>query len=158
MMSTSSASITTSVLPPCRSVRKLDWNPTLVKNASMKTSLSVPSKDISTAQKVYMASVMSENTMPPDTGDGMQNFFSHGVLRVSVIPKTSASAPIPAVWSMSSVMVSFIVTPCVFLLPCLCYLLFISPLLSFMGEYDNHAKIQKYFARALSPLAFCCLG
>ena len=48
MMSTSRQSITTRVLPPWRSTLRLDWNPTEVKKASRNTSLSVPSKVIST--------------------------------------------------------------------------------------------------------------
>ena len=49
--------------------------------------------------------VARENTMPPDTGEGMQNFWSHAILRVMAMPVSKARAPTPADWSMSSVIV-----------------------------------------------------
>ena len=92
----------TKSLPPCFNTFRSLWNPTQVKNASIKTSISVLSKDTSIWNHVYNARVSNENIMPPLTGEGMQNFCRNDTLRVNVIPTSRAREPMPAVCIMSS--------------------------------------------------------
>ena len=101
MMATNRASIMIRSLPPCFITLRSLWKPTLVKNASIKTSFKVPSNDTSTWNQPYRASVSNEKMIPPLTGDGTQNFWRKATFRVKIIPTMRAKAPTPAVCIIS---------------------------------------------------------
>ena len=101
-MTTSRTSMMTNSLPPCFNTLRSLWKPTLVKNASMKTSFNVPSNDTSTCNQPYSAKVINEKMIPPLTGDGTQNFCRNATFRVKTIPTIRAKAPMPAVCIISS--------------------------------------------------------
>ena len=97
IMATNRTSMMTRSLPPCFNTFRSLWKPTLVKNASMKTSFNVPSNDTSTSKQLYNIRVINEKMMPPLTGEGTQKFCRKATFRVKTIPTTSAKAPMPAV-------------------------------------------------------------
>ena len=102
IMTTNRESIITRSLPPCLMTFRSLWKPTLVKNASIKTSFNVPSNETSTWNQPYSAKVSNEKMIPPLTGEGTQNFWRKATFLVKTIPTSRAKAPIPAVCIISS--------------------------------------------------------
>lgn len=91
--------------------------------------------------------------MPPDTGEGMQNFCSHFTRWVKIIPTTSANAPTPADCNISSD-IAFIMSLSIlnkdgrFLAHSFYSSLFSYILRSFIPSrtqqiLENHAKVRK---------------
>ena len=109
IMTTSRVSMITKSLPPCFITLRSLWKPTLVKNASIKTSLNVPSNDTSTWNIPYSTRVINEKIIPPLTGDGTQNLWRKATLRVKTIPTMRAKAPMPAVCIMSSSILTILI-------------------------------------------------
>ena len=77
--------------------------------------------------------------MPPETGEGMQNFCNHAILRVINMPSSKAIAPIPALWSISSVIICTIFVFCLVLV----FLFILKCIFLFLFDY----KINKMLAK-----------
>jgi HTH-type transcriptional regulator/antitoxin HigA len=75
IITTNKTSMIINSLPPLLTTFRSLWNPTLVKNASMKTSSKVLSNDTSISNQPYNVRVNNEKISPPLTGDGTQNFW-----------------------------------------------------------------------------------
>ena len=120
IMMTNRTSMMIRSLPPRFKTFRSLWKPTLVKNATIKTSFNVPSNDTSTLNQPYNTRVINEKMMPPLTGDGTQNFCKKLILLVKNIPTMRAKAPMPAVCMMSSS--TFIIFMFVFVLESILYL------------------------------------
>ncbi len=81
---------------------KLTVKPTLVKNASMKKSCSVPSKVICITPAAAKIVFSSAKTRPPTTGAGIQYFLKNLIWSTIQIPSQYTMAPIPAAKYRSS--------------------------------------------------------